>query len=298
MLRELKTFIAVTQFGTFAAAGQRIGLTQSAVSAQIRTLEEALGMQLFDRSGRSAMLNAAGNRVLPMAEEMIEIFARMAQPDNVNDYRGAIKIGAISSVQTGLLPQVLVKLHQQAPALETKLIPGVSFNLLTQVEAGNIDLAITIKPGFTLAKDLWFETLQREPYVLITPQDLPGDDPLALIRQQPFIRYDRTSFGGRLVSLFLREHRLEPTLALEIDEIDAIVKMVENRLGVALVPLAGLWTERRSQVRIIPLGDLTFFRELIVVMRHANRHAPLHRLITECLQQLASEQNIAERKLD
>lgn len=60
MLRELKTFIAVARYGTFAAAGMHIGLTQSAVSAQIRKLEQALGIRLFDRTGRQALLNAGG----------------------------------------------------------------------------------------------------------------------------------------------------------------------------------------------------------------------------------------------
>lgn len=288
MLREIKTFVAVSQFGTFAAAGQHVGLTQSAVSAQMRTLENALGIQLFDRSGRAIALNAEGSRILPMAEEMLALFARMAQPENPGEYRGAIKMGAISSVQTGLLPAVLVSVHQQAPALETKLIPGVSSNLLTQVDAGNIDLAVIIKPSFALTKDLYAETLQKEPYVLIVPPDVPGDDAVALIRQHPFIRYDRSSFGGRMVSQFLREQRLDPQLVLEIDEIDAIVKMVEMHLGVALVPLAGLWVDRPANVRIVPLGTLTFHRELIVVMRHANRQAPLHKFIADMLSQHAS----------
>ena len=65
MLRELKTFITVARLGTFAAAGQQVGLTQSAVSAQMRVLEQHLGVRLFDRSGRAAVLNAAGRHALP-----------------------------------------------------------------------------------------------------------------------------------------------------------------------------------------------------------------------------------------
>ena len=105
MLRELKTFIAVTRYGTFAAAGMHIGLTQSAVSAQIRNLEQALGIRLFDRTGRQAILNAAGQRALPMAREMLETFSRMAVSDGVGEYRGELKIGAVATVQTGLLPR-------------------------------------------------------------------------------------------------------------------------------------------------------------------------------------------------
>ncbi|GAA0474216.1 MULTISPECIES: LysR family transcriptional regulator [Tatumella] len=283
MLRELKTFVAVTQYGTFAAAGQRIGLTQSAVSAQMRILENALGIRLFDRSGRSVMLSAAGNRVLPMAEEILSIFARMSQPNNVSEYRGVVKIGAISTIQSGLLPEVLVGIQQLAPHLETRLVPGVSFNLLSMVETGDVDLAITIKPSFSLAKELWSETLLREPYVLIVPQDVTGDDARALLREQPFVRYDRTSFGGRLVSQFLREQRIEPRQILELDEIEAIVRMVENRLGIALVPLSGQWLKRHAKVRVIPLQAATFYRELIIVMRHANRRSSLHMMLTRCL---------------
>ena len=66
MIRELKTFICVAQKGTFAAAGQHVGLTQSAVSAQIKNLEDTLGVKLFDRTGRAATLNSAGQRAIPL----------------------------------------------------------------------------------------------------------------------------------------------------------------------------------------------------------------------------------------
>ena len=120
MLRELKTFLAVARHGTFAAAGLHIGLTQSAVSAQIRNLENALGIRLFDRTGRQATLNAAGQRALPMAQEMLAIFSRMAVDDAVSEFRGELKIGAVATAQTGLLPQALLRLRQQAPGLEPR----------------------------------------------------------------------------------------------------------------------------------------------------------------------------------
>src|SRR5471032_838218 len=133
MLRELKTFIAVTRHCTFAAAGMHIGLTQSAVSAQIRQLEQVLGgVQLFDRTGRQATLNAAGTRALPLAKEILETFNRMAVPVDANEYRGELKVGAITTAQTGLLPQALVRLRQAAPTVECKLVPGVSLELLSQ----------------------------------------------------------------------------------------------------------------------------------------------------------------------
>ncbi|WP_315335230.1 LysR family transcriptional regulator [Pseudomonas grimontii] len=283
MLRELKTFIAVTRHGTFAAAGMHIGLTQSAVSAQIRQLEQALGVQLFDRTGRQATLNAAGLRALPLAKEILETFNRMAVPVNANDYRGELKVGAITTAQTGLLPHALVRLRQAAPTVECKVVPGVSLELLSQVDAAELDSAIIIRPPFDLPKELYVQVLRKEPFVLVVPNALAGDDPLQLLNTQPHVRYDRASFGGRLVSRFLREQKLDVQVALELDELEAIVRMVECGLGVSLIPKAGLWLERSPQVRIIPLGKLTFYREIILLSRYSQRHLPVPQLFARCL---------------
>jgi DNA-binding transcriptional LysR family regulator len=283
MIRELKTFLTVQRLGTFVAAGNQIGLTQSAVSAQIRTLEKALGTTLFDRSGRSATLNAAGQRALPMAQDIVERFERMAAPTADSGYYGELVIGAIATVQTGLLPAALVQLNTLAPTVEAKVVPGVSQTLLNRVDAGEIDLAILIRPPFSLPKELHLEVIEREPFVLIAPASVKGDDPLELLREQRFVRYDRHSFGGRQVTRFLREQKIDTQPGLELDEVDAIVRMVEAGLGVSLVPRAGLWLERATQIRVIDLGVLTFYRELAVVMRHANRQLPLQRLFRKCL---------------
>jgi DNA-binding transcriptional LysR family regulator len=283
MIRELKTFISVARRGTFAAAGQEVGLTQSAVSAQIKNLEEALGVKLFDRTGRAATLNSAGQRAVPLAEEILQTFLRMGAPDSANDYRGALRIGAIGTVQTGILPQALVALKAKAPFIEATLVPGVSLNLLSQVDAGEVDLAMLINPPFALPKDLHAEVIAREPFVLITPKALKKGDPLQILREQPLIRYDRGSFGGRLVTQFLREHKLNVQQALELDELDAIAKMVRSGLGVALVPMAGLWLEHASDVRVIDLGKLTFYREIVLLAKYHQRQGALFSLFRTCV---------------
>ncbi|MGX5794931.1 LysR family transcriptional regulator [Pseudomonas sp. E2-15] len=283
MIRELRTFVSAARRGTFAAAGQQVGLTQSAVSAQIKHLEDALGVKLFDRTGRSATLNSAGQRAVPLAEEILDIFSRMGTPDSANDFHGSLRIGAIGSVQTGLLPQALVALKRRAPFIEVNLVPGVSLNLLSQVDAGELDLAIMIHPPFNLPKDLNIEVIAREPFVLITAKDVPGDDPLQILREQPFVRYDRGSFGGRQVTQFLKEHKIQTQQALELDELDAIVKMVQSGLGVSLVPMAGLWLEHGSDVRVLRLDTLTFYREIVLLTKYTQRQLPLFALFRACV---------------
>ncbi|MBU2066246.1 MAG: LysR family transcriptional regulator [Gammaproteobacteria bacterium] len=284
MLRELKTFVMVARHGTFAAAGQQVGLTQSAVSAQMRVLEQGLGVRLFDRSGRAAVLNAAGRHALPLAEQMLALYGQMARPATLAEWQGELKVGAIASVQTGLLPEALPAFRQAAPRVELKLVPGVSLKLLSQVDAGELDLALLIKPPFDLPKELLQVSLAREPFVLITPLTVAGEDPLQILAEQPFVRYDRSSFGGRQVSQFLREQRLQVHEALELDELDAIVRMVECGLGVSLIPRAGLWLQRSTQLRVIELGPLTFHRELVALLRRAQQQPALECLLA-CLRQ-------------
>lgn len=287
MLRELKTFVAVARHGTFAAAGQQVGLTQSAVSAQMRVLEQGLGVRLFERSGRSAVLNAAGRHALPLAEQMLGLYAQMALPTSAAEWQGELKVGAIATLQTGLLPEALPRFRAAAPRVELKLVPGVSLNLLSQIDAGELDLALLIKPPFDLPKELLQISLAHEPFVLITPLSVTADDPLQILAEQPFVRYDRRSFGGRRVNQFLREQRLTVQEALELDELEAIVRMVECGLGVSLIPRAGLWLQRPTQLRVIELGELTFHRELVAVLRRAQRQPALDCLL-ECLREAAA----------
>lgn len=287
MLRELNTFVAVARHGTFAAAGQQVGLTQSAVSAQMRVLEQGLGVRLFERSGRSAVLNAAGRHALPLAEQMLGLYAQMALPTSAAEWQGELKVGAIATLQTGLLPEALPRFRAAAPRVELKLVPGVSLNLLSQIDAGELDLALLIKPPFELPKELLQISLAREPFVLITPLSVTADDPLQILAEQPFVRYDRRSFGGRRVNQFLREQRLTVQEALELDELEAIVRMVECGLGVSLIPRTGLWLQRPTQLRVIELGELTFHRELVAILRRAQRQPALDCLL-ECLREAAA----------
>lgn len=291
MLRELKTFLMVARHGTFAAAGLQVGLTQSAVSAQIRVLEQNLGVRLFDRSGRNAVLNAAGRHALPLAEQMLALYTQMALPTSAAEWQGELRVGAIATLQTGLLPEALPRFRAAAPRVELKLVPGVSLNLLSQVDAGELDLALLIKPPFELPKELLQVSLAREPFVLIAPLESDGDDPLRLLSEQPFVRYDRRSFGGRRVSQFLRERRLNVREALELDELEAIVRMVECGLGVALIPRAGLWLQRPTRLRVIELGELTFHRELVGVLRRAQQQPALECLL-QCLVEVAKTEQL------
>lgn len=267
MIRELKTFIAVAREGTFAAAGQKIGLTQAAVSAQMQRLEAELGFALFDRTGRSARLNAMGQETLAQATELIRLYGQLGSRDAGARASVVVSIGAIASAQRLLLPEALASFHRQAPGCRTRVVPGVSMELLNLVDAGEIDMALIIRPPFALQSDLRWTSLAHEPFRLLVPRRVEGSDWAQLLSTHPFVRYDRASFGGRQVDRFLRAAHVSVQDICELDELDAIVRLVAEGLGVALAPQTATHRRWPAAVRAIDLGRHTFHRDIGLVHR-------------------------------
>jgi DNA-binding transcriptional LysR family regulator len=160
--------------------------------------------------------------------------------------------------------------------------------LMNQLDAGEIDVAIMIRPPFGMLPELKWHPLVSEPFMLIIPVATTGDDWRAFIQSSPFLRYDRTSFGGRMVERFLRSMNLAVQEAIELDDIQGIVRMVASGLGVALIPMAETYLPLPAEVRAIPLGAHTFYREIGILARSqkANHPAVLH--LETCLMEAAS----------
>jgi DNA-binding transcriptional LysR family regulator len=265
MIRELRTLMAIARHGTFSAAGERLGLTQSAVSAQMQKLEEALGMQLFERTRRTAALNDAGQNVLAVAQEIVALFDSLVSRPGTQTVAPSLRVGAIASAQPVLLTGALVLLRGRIPNARVRVVPGVSLSLLGDLGAGDLDLAVMIKPPFALPSELLWTPLLREPFVLALPAASPYTDWREALRHEPFIRYDRASFGGRQIEHFLRRKRIAVNESLELDELDAIAAAVERGLGVALLPSTHTQQGGRFGVRTLTLDAPGFAREIGMV---------------------------------
>jgi DNA-binding transcriptional LysR family regulator len=288
MLSELKTFIAVSQYGTFSGAGARIGLTQSAVSAQMQRLEQELGFALFDRTGRSATLNDAGRETLALAEEMMTLYARLSERGAGAAESGMLRVGAIASAQVSFLADALTRFREDRPGWRIRVVPGVSLGLLGQVDSGELDLAVIIKPPFALPSELEWRTLVTEPFVLLVPKALVRGKGHArswreLLRSEPFIRYDRTSFGGRLVDRFLRRSRLNVHDVIELDELQGIVQLVARGIGVALIPDSAGLGKWPANVAALELGEATFDREIGLVQRPRHSRQAVAGALADCI---------------
>lgn len=267
MIRYLKTFIAAAQLGSFSTAGARLGLTQSAVSMQIRRLEDELNCELFTRVGKSVTVSDHGKQLLRTAEEIIRLFESMKGQTEVTATRGKIDIGAISTVQLNLLPAALADFRTCFPLVEVNVVPGTSVQLMSQIDSNDLSLAVMIRPNLKMTKSLKWTTMLRETYVAIAPLSAREKTVKDLLAAHPFLRYSRRSYGGQLVDRYLKRTRLHVNDTMELDEPMVIMEMVRKGLGVAIIPYDLAAGASSKKLRVLPLGNAGFFRE-IGVLQH------------------------------
>jgi DNA-binding transcriptional LysR family regulator len=252
-LRSLKTLLAVVHHGTFAKAGEAVGLTQSAVSLQMRSLEQEFGFALFDRTRRRLVLTDAGQIVLARAEEILALYKRI--PEELSEERslsGRLRLGAIQTALAGPLPDALASLRQAHPRLRVHVSAGMSAELAQLVAIGELDAAITTAPVRPHPGDLVARPLYEDRFWVIAPPRQGRKTIYELLRDLPFIQFDSRAWAGRMIARELRNMGIKVQVGMTLDSQDAIVRMVASGLGVAILPLSEDL-----------LGDLP----------HVNRHA-------------------------
>jgi DNA-binding transcriptional LysR family regulator len=248
-IRALKTFLAIAGHGTFAAAGRALSLTQSAVSLQIQGLEKQIGAALFDRSRRGAVLTADGRALLARAAEIVALYDGMPASLAADALRGTLRIGAVPTVITGVLPGALAQLRGLHPALQVRLVAGLSAELTAQVEGGELDAALVTQPVEHLPAGLVWREFARETLMVIAPVGGKARSDAELLTSHPFIRFNRRAWAGRLIDARLRARGIVVSEAMELDSLEAITLMVQRGLGASVVPL-------RASDRVAPPGTV------------------------------------------
>ena len=262
--RYLKSLIAVVESGSIAEGARTEHITAAALGQRVQALERELGFALLSRSGHSAKPTQACMLLLPRARRMVRE-AELLQSDICEDgLSGNVRIGAISTALTGMLPRVLRQFTQLAPASNPVIVPGTSSGLFKMLQAGELDAALVVDPPFTLPRTLHTLVLRQEPLMLLAPQGTP-DDHLALLLDQPYIRYDPNSWGGRYAAQWLEDQGIAPTVLCDLDALETIALLVADGMGVSLVP-QWMGIERfASACRCMPIQGKGYTRSLVLV---------------------------------
>ncbi|MBY3107275.1 LysR family transcriptional regulator [Rhizobium laguerreae] len=273
--RFLETFIVVAERHSLAEAAQRLNLTPAAVAQRIRALEAELGVRLLVRSGRVMRPTEAGFAILERCRDLVRDTRDLKAMAGTATISGEMRIGAINTALTGLVPDIRHRLAQDYPLIEIFLKPGASMDLYAEVLNGGLDAAFIIEPRFPMQKTLTFNKLRQEPLVLIAPRDREGADPLQLLKTLPFIRYDRNQWGGHIADEYLRETGIHPVERYELDALEAIAVMVDRGLGISIVPdWAPPWPAGLDVVKL-PLPRSSAVRTVGIVVTRSSPRANL-----------------------
>jgi len=269
-LSFLATLEAVLKRGSFVSAAHDVGLTASAVSLQIKHLEEFFGQPLFDRSSRTAQPTAFAREVVATAQAAIGSIERL-RIKRADVVAGRVTLGTIRSVQTTTLPHALSQVKARYPELEVRLAQNDSHVLLQQLNAGAIDAAVLVRPASGGSSRLAWNDLASEPFVLLAPPASTGSSPAQLLQAYDWIRFDTSLTGGRIARSFV--HKVAPRAhgTIELGSIDAIAAMVSVGLGVSIVPRPRHPLGEVYPVREISLGRHAPRRVIAFVRRAADR---------------------------
>ena len=175
---QLKSFIAIAETGTFSKAADSVGRTQSALSLQIKKLEDALGCQLFERAARHVTLTAQGEIFIGYAKQMLSLqraaFSRLKEPD----VAGEIRFGTPEDFATYYLPDVLASFRHHHPRIQLKVECDLTLNLLKGFERGDFDFILVKRDPQTVkgGSKVW-----REPLVWAAADYYRSENPLSLV---------------------------------------------------------------------------------------------------------------------
>lgn len=258
----LESLVTVVDHGSIAEAARRLNVTPAAIKQRIQALEREFAVPLLMRSGRVVKPTEAGARIVERARPLLQEVRDLKFHATGSGMAGELRLGAISTALNGMLPDILAALARSYPQLNVHMVPGTSDYLLSQVQGGELDAAIIVEPEHDLGKTCGWRVLRVEPLVVLAPEAMQIDDAHTVLRSQPFIRYDRNTYGGRIADHYLRKVNIQPALRFELTSLSAIALLVDRGLGVALVPdWPRPWPEGMS-LKKLPIDDPSCVRRL------------------------------------
>ncbi|KIC12037.1 hypothetical protein RA19_05350 [Leisingera sp. ANG-M1] len=263
----LETLLAVRRFGSFSTAAQSRNMTLSALSMQMKTLEEDLRVSLFDRSFRPPKLTPIGEKIAADARLVVEAEARLrshcSQDSGLN---GQFHIGFVTSTAAHSLSSFLRNAGKLAPLARFSFETGLSEVLCEAVRAGRLDAAIATEiPEATAG--LVCEPLYSEEMVLVAPPGQDASSHETLAAALPFFHFMPNSGIGRLIAQFCGSLEVAPGQSIYLDNIEAIINCVSEGLGYSLLPKHEVRRYGEGRVQAASCLPQPFFRTISLVTR-------------------------------
>jgi DNA-binding transcriptional LysR family regulator len=288
-LGQLEAFVQVARHGSFSRAAEALFLTQPSVTARIQTLEKDLGEELFERGGRTIKLSDAGVVFLSYAERALKevLESRAALESLRNASLGHLRIGSALTISAYVLPRLLKTFRS--------CYPGVAVSVRTGRSDYVLDMVLADETQVGLVRGLYHPELETvhlydDEVVLVTHPThefaARGCAPIEDVGHQPLIFFDKGSSYHGLIQSYFRDAGIVPTHSMELDSMEATKKMVEEGLGIAILPRVSVEREigLGLLVEVAVSGAPPLKRPIALITRRNRRHARPVQAFIELLQ--------------
>ena len=288
-LKQLKTLIAIADTGSFHAAAEVVCITQSAVSMQMKNLEEQLQIELFERSVRPPRLSNSAQLILEQARKIVELSDNLLETSPVaGQFSGFIRIGSIPGVSF-MLPDTLCLLRDKYRDLQLRVFSNYTDELITQVLTGKLDAAVVTQPS-ELDAHLASRKILVEPMVVLAPKDMTGTSDEVLLKTQPLISFNRKAEVSRRIEEALLQRRIKVDPIMEMDTLETFQMMIQRGLGIGILPVSSVRKHLRDELYIVPFGTPPLTRKITLIQRSDHRRVSLLDAFYSTMVNVAGEQ--------
>jgi LysR family transcriptional regulator, carnitine catabolism transcriptional activator len=277
-LRHIEAFLAVARLGHFTRAAAALHVSQSALTVQIRQLEAALGVRLFDRNNRRVALTQAGRElVAPFERISLDVAAVLQHARDLSTHRrGTVTVGALPSVAAGVLPRAIAALARTHEHIVVRVRDAVAARLVELVKAGEVDLGVgcLVRPD----PDVTVEPLFSDRLAAFLPAGHPLGRQRTLrfrdLAAHPLILTGHDTSVRQRLERALAEQRLPIQIAQEVTYMSTAIGLVEAGLGIAILPESAFTADLERRVRTLSIREPVLTRDIVILMRTGRSRSP------------------------
>ena len=276
-LRHLRTIAAVARHGSFSRAAEELHLAQSAVSQQIRRLEQELGVEVFRRSSRSVELTPEGEVILGYAHRVLrEVDGLHSELGELTGLvRGELRIGGMYPTGPYDLAEMLAEFRRRHPGVAINMVEDTQDDLLARLRADELDCAFTAVEPDTLGDEYAATLIWEEEFVVALPTSHPltrggGHVTFEQLAGEDLIAYRENSALRRRLERTMAERGLAPRNAFICTEMAAVRALVSKGLGLAVIPRS-VAEQEGPAIALRPIGPERFTWPVALVWRAARR---------------------------
>src|SRR5215467_9544870 len=288
-IKLLKTFLALADERSFTSAGKTLGLTQSAVSQQIRLLERELGAELVIRSNKLVGLTSAGEILRQSAHRILENLdqARSLIAERSSNGGGRLSIGAPASLCRTLMPLVATAFHTRFPATDLSILTLDQANAIERLTRRDVDFALTLAP--VRHKAVAAAEAGRDEVVVIAGEQSPLSRLRANdLQSQAMILPPNPNSEYAVWSAFMLESGVFPRIRLETDSLELAIALARAGLGLTVAPRWAIASMEKG-LAALNVGDSGLWRTWVVAYPASMRLTSIHRAFLRiCSEQLGA----------